>query len=399
MTRSLLGVWASLTAVVLVHAAACGQAPGHAAEPARGSAGAPTHADAAPPSPPDRARAKESPNTGKTPPSAAGSAGAIRVWYCTQSKGFKHDVLPFSREVMTALDAQFDWLSVTLADDASALTRDKLKSVDVVMLFTTGDIPLDVAMLKEWIDAGGGLVGVHSATDTLASNPAYVALIGGSFDGHPWTKNVTLVANDRDAPMTRMWTLLTEVAREATPKHGEALTFDADDEIYQFKSLAKDIHPLFSLHAVDDKGPSLEKGRAYPTAWTRAQGQGRVFYTALGHKKEMWKDQHFAESLLEGIRWAARVNTARKCPDCAGALVAKPIIYGLPGPDGIPAVNEGKAFGAGCIMEGEALRWQCDACKHVVPGALNWAEDLGKQAIDEAKQHGGVQRSLEGIKK
>jgi len=44
----------------------------------------------------------------------------------------------------------------------------------------------------------------------------------------------------------------------------------------------------------------------FATAWTRNYGKGRVFYTALGHREEVWKDERFQQHLVGGLRWAAR---------------------------------------------------------------------------------------------
>jgi type 1 glutamine amidotransferase len=42
----------------------------------------------------------------------------------------------------------------------------------------------------------------------------------------------------------------------------------------------------------------------YPLAWCRRHGDGRVFYTALGHKKEHYRDAAFRTHLLQGLLWA-----------------------------------------------------------------------------------------------
>jgi type 1 glutamine amidotransferase len=43
----------------------------------------------------------------------------------------------------------------------------------------------------------------------------------------------------------------------------------------------------------------------YAIAWCRDYGKGRVFYTALGHMKELWTDETFMKKhILPAIRWA-----------------------------------------------------------------------------------------------
>jgi type 1 glutamine amidotransferase len=41
-------------------------------------------------------------------------------------------------------------------------------------------------------------------------------------------------------------------------------------------------------------------------AWHRAYGEGRVFYTAFGHRQEVWQDPRFQQHVREAIRWVLR---------------------------------------------------------------------------------------------
>ncbi len=44
--------------------------------------------------------------------------------------------------------------------------------------------------------------------------------------------------------------------------------------------------------------------RDFALAWTRSFGSGRVFYTALGHEPDVWRDTRFQQHLAGGIQWA-----------------------------------------------------------------------------------------------
>jgi type 1 glutamine amidotransferase len=203
-------------------------------------------------------------------------------------------VLPLSRDIMKELADKNDWLEVTVSDNVADLTPERLSRTDVVMFFTTGMLPLGdmLPRLYQWIKDGGAFVGVHSATDTLAGDPEYVRMVGGTFDGHPWNESVTIVP-DTDGPPDQK--RLAEISSSGKP-------FTLADEIYQFKSINPDKHVLLHL---DPATPKAEKGREYPLTWTRTEGKGRIFYTALGHRPEVWKDDRFLNLLLAGIKWAA----------------------------------------------------------------------------------------------
>ena len=115
-------------------------------------------------------------------------AAPARVLYLTQSAAFPHPVLPHSEEVLTRLAAESDQFDLTVLHDASVLTGSALKQYDAVVFFTTGELPMNTgqrAALLSYVRAGGGFVGVHSATDTFYEWPGYLALVGGYFDGHP----------------------------------------------------------------------------------------------------------------------------------------------------------------------------------------------------------------------
>jgi uncharacterized protein len=237
-------------------------------------------------------------------PRAVGNQRPVRLFYCTHSAGFRHDVLPETRQIMQALGDRIDWLDVTTSDDITELTAEQLRETDAVMLFTTGMLPMGDAReaLMEWVLDGGALIGVHSATDTFAEYEPYVQAIGGTFDGHPWNEDVVIAINDPAHPAMRPFLALSKGTNSA----GQA-TFTIADEIYQFRSLNMDMHVLMSL---DRSNPKIEPQRQYPLAWTREPGKGRVFYTALGHRPEVWRNPAFMDHLVAGIRWASDLQAA-----------------------------------------------------------------------------------------
>ena len=41
----------------------------------------------------------------------------------------------------------------------------------------------------------------------------------------------------------------------------------------------------------------------YPTTWARREGKGRVWFTAMGHREDVWTNPIFQEILVGGIKW------------------------------------------------------------------------------------------------
>jgi type 1 glutamine amidotransferase len=53
--------------------------------------------------------------------------------------------------------------------------------------------------------------------------------------------------------------------------------------------------------------------RHEPVSWVKNYGDGRVFYTNLGHNPETWDRVDFQSHLFEGIKWASTVRPDRAC--------------------------------------------------------------------------------------
>jgi hypothetical protein len=79
------------------------------------------------------------------------------------------------------------------------------------------------------------------------------------------------------------------------------------DEIYQFNDFDRDnVHMLMSIDTdkTDLKPQKMEPGKYYPVSWTRTEGKGRIFYTSLGHRLDVWENPLYQQHLLGGIAWA-----------------------------------------------------------------------------------------------
>ena len=109
---------------------------------------------------------------------------------------------------MTQLGQQTGLFEVHCTQDAAAdFTRDNLKNYDIVMFYTTGDLPItheDLEyFLNDWLkQKGHGFIGFHSASDTYKETEPYWDMIGGTIINHPWTSDKT-VTSPSTIPRTR----------------------------------------------------------------------------------------------------------------------------------------------------------------------------------------------------
>lgn len=226
----------------------------------------------------------------------------------TVSAGFEHDVVKrqppsepsLVESVLLKRAAQAGWFDVQLSRDAADFTPANLARFDAILFFTTGDLPFDAAAkraLFEFVRSGRGFVGVHSATDTFPSVPEYGELIGARFDGHPWHEAVRVRVAGRAHPSTRHL--------------GDG--FEITDEIYQFAAPydRSQLNVLLELDATAAQlaAPGIHRTDGdFALAWTKSYGAGRVFYTALGHRAEVWSDERFLRHVEGGIAWAMRAE-------------------------------------------------------------------------------------------
>ncbi|HUR28260.1 MAG TPA: ThuA domain-containing protein, partial [Planctomycetota bacterium] len=222
-----------------------------------------------------------------------------KVLFLTQSKGFPHDVVkrPAPTELSLA-EREFvalakDDFEILPTQDSAAVNASDLTKYAAVAFYTTGELPISPenrAAFMEWMLHGGAFVGIHCASDTLYEYPPYQQMLGGTFDGHPWHQEIRVDVLDGAHPAV------------AQLERGFLIT----DEIYQFKNFDK--IALRELLRVEPSSADFSKGKRtdgdYAISWCREYGQGRVFYTSLGHRPEVWMDPRFQKHLLGGLSWA-----------------------------------------------------------------------------------------------
>ena len=226
----------------------------------------------------------------------AGHAQESRVLVFSKTAGFRHSSIAAGIAAVRKL-GQENAFAVDATEDAAAFTSKNLARYrTVVFLNTTGDV-LDGAQqddFERYIQAGGGYVGIHSATDTEYDWPWYGRLAGAWFSGHPANPNVrqgTFRVLDKNHPST-----------EGLPD-----TWPRTDEFYNFKLIDPSIRVLVDIDEKSYEGGT--NGSYHPMSWYHDFDGGRAWYTNMGHTDETYSEPRFLQHLRGGLRYAMGTGT------------------------------------------------------------------------------------------
>ncbi|AQU70582.1 ThuA domain-containing protein [Streptomyces niveus] len=225
------------------------------------------------------------------PATAAQAADpAYKVLVFSKTAGFRHDSIPVGIQTIRDLGAANNF-TVTATEDGNAFTASNLAGFKaVVFLSTTGDVlnTSQQTALQGYVDGGGGYFGVHAAADTEYEWPQYEQLVGAWFKSHPATQRATVKTEDR--------------SHAATSHLGQ--TWSRTDEWYNYRTNPRpQVRVLQSLDESSYSGGEMSGD--HPITWCHPQGNGRSFYTGLGHTQESYAEPAFRSLLLGGIRYAA----------------------------------------------------------------------------------------------
>lgn len=278
----------------------------------------------------------------------ANSGAKKKVLFFTRSQGFPHSVvtrkspeeLAFAEKIFKdiATAAGYD---VTVSKDGTLFNPDVIGQWDAFAFYTTGDLTKPPgtqyksdqtpAMTPEGKDAflkaianGKGFLGMHSATDTFASTkkdemlrpvevPAYVdpyiAMLGGEFVSHGQQQKATIRVTD--ASFTGL---------------ADLKDYEMNEEWYGLYNLDPNMHVILIQDTTTMVLPNGQTEKQYqrdpyPETWARMHGKGRVFYTSMGHREDVWTNPMYQKILLASLAWItggvdAQVppNMEKACP-------------------------------------------------------------------------------------
>jgi len=261
-------------------------------------------------------------------PAAHAQQAPKKILFYSKSSVYEHDMIKEkdgqpskAAKILIAL-GQSNNIEFTFTKDGTLFTPDNLAKYDALFFYTEGN-PFDLGLDKQppmtkegkvaflaAIHDGKGFIGVHSASDTFhspggegwggparfkddgANTDPFIRMIGGEFIIHGSQQRAHQICVDKNFP-----------GMSAVPDD-----FGPLEEWYSFKDFAPDLHVLLVQDtSTMDKSGNNRHGYArpnYPSTWAHDYGKGRVFYTSMGHREDIWNNPVFQQVVLGGMNWA-----------------------------------------------------------------------------------------------
>ena len=233
-----------------------------------------------------------------------------------RAEGYVHPSIPYGVETVKQLGEKTGAYTIVSSDDMAMFDADKLKQFDAIVFVSTTQLHFDNPeyrkALLNFVASGKGVVGIHAATDNFYNWPEGQALMGGLFNGHPWHAGdlVAIKIDDPAHPLNKGFNnqgfrLKEEIYQITGPygrdKQRELISLDMSKPETKGKIVDKDGKPL-----LDKNGrPVITRAdNDFPISWIKKEGNGRVFYTSLGHNKDIFFVPQILQHYLDGIQYA-----------------------------------------------------------------------------------------------
>lgn len=252
------------------------------------------------------------------PEATPAAARKVLVW----GRMDAHDPNAYAAKTFEILGRKTGAFAATISEDPDALLAEKLAGFDAIVMNNIHQpdpfLPKDLAQrpaaeqetlkrrneaihkaILDFVSGGKGLVGIHAATAAFQKWPAYGDLVGGYYVGH-LSDDLPMKVEEPGHPVAAM------LGKE----------FRIRDEIYFFKepySRAK-LRVLVSLDLSKTADPGKRPDKDYAISWVRPYGQGRVFYSTLGHASTTYWNPAILRHFLAGVQFAIGDLKAEAAP-------------------------------------------------------------------------------------
>jgi type 1 glutamine amidotransferase/sugar phosphate isomerase/epimerase len=214
-----------------------------------------------------------------------------------------HSTIPHGNLLLELMAKNTGAFEPTFSNDLNLLKYPKIKEFDAVYLNNVCGMVYNDPEVRDgilrFVREGGGIGGHHAVTFAGNNWPEFADMMGGWAGAHHVEKQ-TIRIDDPNSPLTKSF--------------GSA-SFEHIDEFYQFPPSSpysrEKQHILLSIDV--DKSDRATDSRLCPQctrpdqdyglAWIRTYGQGRTYFTPLGHTDIFYTDQRWTQHLLAAIQY------------------------------------------------------------------------------------------------
>ncbi|MCY4778472.1 ThuA domain-containing protein [Sphingobacterium sp. UT-1RO-CII-1] len=222
--------------------------------------------------------------------------------YTKNGEGFVHDNLKESADAIVKMGKEVGFeVDVYMENSTELFTDEHLSNYNLVVFANTNNEVFNSneqrLAFRKFIQAGGGIVGIHSILGTERKWPWFNKLIGGSFVWHPKKQDLYLIKIKEHESTSQIPTI-----------------WQWEDECYFSREYYAgiDVAIVADLDKIDQADQqSVEKhktsyGTLHPVVWSQKFDGGTSWVTTLGHNKEAYSDPLFLKHLLGGMEFVAK---------------------------------------------------------------------------------------------
>ncbi len=239
-----------------------------------------------------------------------------RLLMYTRSVGFQHSVITRNGKNLSLAEWSVSYLGrkqnieVVCEKDGRIFESAEFPKFDGFLFETQGDLcsekcldgspPMSPTGKKALLDAvagGKGFIGCHCASDTFHSPGArdqsqqrsevdpYLVMLGGEFIVHGRQQKAWMRVVDADFPGIK--------GRK---------DFEMNEEWYALKNFSPDLHVILVQDTQGMKDAMYQRPK-FPATWARKHHNGRVFYTSMGHREDVWLSDEMRTLISGALAW------------------------------------------------------------------------------------------------
>lgn len=247
-----------------------------------------------------------------TPPPPPPTATTDRVLVLYEANDYVHTSIDEGVAMIQSLGNSNNFTVTATGNSISHFNADSLaKFKAVVFMSTTGDILSagEQTAFEDYIQSGGGFVGIHAALDCEYSWTWYGGLIGAWFSDHPAIQQASTYIVNNTHHSTR---------NISSP-------WVRTDEWYNVGTWNSTVNHLVIVD--EDTYTGGTEGDPHPVSWFHTYDGGRAWITSMGHTEASFTETNFKNHVLGGIKYAIgedEVNIAPSVSAGADLIITLP---------------------------------------------------------------------------